>query len=108
MRATNVPRVKIERGTAALSQEDVHPQPKAKHMPVETRTANAKLDALKKKTANTCAAAALVPADDECTNGARLIALGCRVVIDEFMVLAGLSGVESTQRISHVCSQWGW
>ena len=65
-----------------------------------------------KKTANCCAAAAMVAADQDCINGARLIALGSRAVYTELCEMArsetGLTSVENTKRLCHNWSQWGW
>jgi len=54
----------------------------------------------------------MVAADQECINGARLIALGCRAIFDEFCEMQttknGLTSVENSKRFAHDWSQWGW
>ena len=54
----------------------------------------------------------MVAADQECINGARLIALGCRAICDEFREMqstkTGLTSVENCKRFAHDWSQWGW
>ena len=96
------------RNIAALSQADA-PTPTCKAAAV--RTAKAKLEALKKRNANCCAAAAMVAADQDCINGARLIALACQAIVQEFSMLQtsaeGLTGVGNSKRFAHNWSQWG-
>ena len=65
-----------------------------------------------RKNAYGCVAAAMVAADQECINGGRLIALGCRAIFDEFCEMQtsenGLTSVENSSHFAHNWSQWGW
>ena len=98
------------RTVTPLSQEEAAAAPASKAAAV--RSAKAKAEAHKKRTANCCAAAALVAADQECINGARLIALGSRALYSEFAALSqteeGLTSVENTARFCQSWAQWGW
>ena len=53
----------------------------------------------------------MVGADQECINGATLIALGCRAIFDEFCEMQttknGLTSVENSKRFAQDWSQWG-
>ena len=65
-----------------------------------------------RQNANCCAAAAMVGADQECINGARLIAFACRAIFGEFCEMQTtkrwLTSVENSKRFAHDWSQWGW